>query len=923
MNTPVNEPSNRHDTPRLHQLPIVAAFQLLAWLALRPSAWRTHLSRIAPDLAVDFCLAALPGSAWRNRELQSLLLLLHFLPTSLVGIGFGLTVLLSDWLTPLALWGWVLGSVMGIVFGAMVSVAAGAMVTVIAGLLFGLYFGTPGRLMIDLFSSADCALLFAMTSTITLYVTSNLSGRVFNAPLPRQLGSFVLGFLASLLAAAVIIAVILLLITARQANQVGGASVGPIIGVAICFLFSVAASWRARHWWRGLATGAVIGLITSVALGSSGHEYAHNPFDRELIVLYSFFAVLTYLLLFIFPYVLAERVAGTWAGTVAGVLGSLAFHPMVRYMVDFYTLGPQLFWGGAATLLGLLMPWWRPVLFYPLEAAWNTLLLRADERRGGARGNLLRWHAAFWDELQFLPFYGLDEHLVLLLERDAATGEIALEYINNGRQRWAARAAQIERDARWLAACTQVEEISHAHAGLAAGNLEGPASALLRRFSSISNDIAIGLAQISTYNQRLVLTAAERDISSLLLELTRTTDPYAQRFRPIAHQWRQIVSDTIRALTVKTELHQEIQNPYVVGVPLTKHQEIFVGRTDISAHIERLLQDQHHPPLLLYGQRRMGKTSLLYNLRWLLPNWIVPLIVDLQGPVALASDNAGFLYNLAKGIVFSAQQQGLTLTPLLRAALTQDPFTVFDDWLDSVEEALLAQGRRTILLALDEFEALDSALVRGRLSDEAVLGMLRHLIQHRERFKLLLAGSHTLDEFARWSGYLINAQMLQLSYLKTAEARQLIERPIKHFTLTYAPTASQRVLDLTRGHPYLVQLLCAEIVMVKNEQPLATRRYATVADIELAVPEMLLRGRQFFADIVHNQIDQAGLKVLQILAKQDKSQPMRLPQLADQVKLADQLPYTLDLLLRRQLIEMNGDAYQFQVEVIQRWFAQQ
>jgi hypothetical protein len=58
------------------------------------------------------------------------------------------------------------------------------------------------------------------------------------------------------------------------------------------------------------------------------------------------------------------------------------------------------------------------------------------------------------------------------------------------------------------------------------------------------------------------------------------------------------------------------------------------------------------------------------------------------------------------------------------------------------------------LLALDEFEALDDALRKDRFSEQAVLGMLRHLIQHRPRFKVLVAGSHTLEEYQHWASYL-------------------------------------------------------------------------------------------------------------------------------------------------------------------------
>ena len=203
---------------------------------------------------------------------------------------------------------------------------------------------------------------------------------------------------------------------------------------------------------------------------------------------------------------------------------------------------------------------------------------------------------------------------------------------------------------------------------------------------------------------------------------------------------------------------------YIIGVPLTEQAGIFTGRTDIGTRIEQLILDRRRPPLLLYGQRRMGKTSLLNNLGRLLPNSIIPMFVDLQGPVSSASDYAGFLYNIARAMIDSAKRQSaVTLPPLTRETLTVDRFTSFDEWLDKVEQTL---DQNIALLSFDEFEALDDAISKGRFDEQDVLGMLRHLIQHRPRFKLLLAGSHTIEEFQRWASYLINVQVLHISYLK-------------------------------------------------------------------------------------------------------------------------------------------------------------
>jgi hypothetical protein len=264
------------------------------------------------------------------------------------------------------------------------------------------------------------------------------------------------------------------------------------------------------------------------------------------------------------------------------------------------------------------------------------------------------------------------------------------------------------------------------------------------------------------------------------------------------------------------------------------------------------------------------------------------------------------------------RQRNLTLPPLTRETLAADPFTRFDEWLDEVETTL---GTHMALLMLDEFEVLATALDKGRFDEAVVLGMLRHLIQHRPRFKVLLSGSHTLDEFQRWASYLINVQVVHIGYLKAEEARQLVECPVQDFVLRYQPQARQRVLSLTRGHPFLVQLLCAEIVALKNEQPPADRRLARLVDVEAAVPHALSHGSFFFADIAQNQVDQVGLEVLRLLSSGEEGAVVERQVLVDFVPSLMALEQALDHLQQRELIEQVDGGYRFQVELVRRWFA--
>ncbi len=556
----------------------------------------------------------------------------------------------------------------------------------------------------------------------------------------------------------------------------------------------------------------------------------------------------------------------------------------------------------------------RPVLSFPFFTVWNYLLYRLDKGRNGKSFCLLRFHSAFWDEWQRLHLPGLDEHLLLIIENNPVEGKAALEYLSTSPQRWAAQAVQIELDARSLQGCTDVEAIRKIHHNFVIGELQNPASPQLRLAQRISEDVDAALNQASAYNQRLALRNVADELNLHLHDFTRNSDKYTIRFRPLARSWHEIVTNYVEELAKITELRQEIDSPYIIGVPLTEEQKIFMGRDDIGLRIEQLLRDRRRPPLLLYGQRRMGKTSLLNNIGKLLPSNIIPIFVDLQGAPSSASDHTGFLYNLARDMEKSAKKQGVTLPSLAREVLKADPFTYFYEWLDKVEQAL---EQNTALLALDEFEVLDNAIAKRRFDEQDVLGMLRHLIQHRPRFKVLLAGSHTIEEYQRWASYLINVQVVHISYLKEAEARQLIERPVKDFTLRYEPNAVERVLQLTRCHPFLVQLLCAEIIVLKNEQDPSMRRFATLADVEAAIPEALQSGGFFFADIQNNQVDATGQAILRFIAAQGEGAIVSRQTLLQQFSHAD---ITFNLLLQRELIEEVDDGYSFQVELIRRWF---
>ena len=149
--------------------------------------------------------------------------------------------------------------------------------------------------------------------------------------------------------------------------------------------------------------------------------------------------------------------------------------------------------------------------------------------------------------------------------------------------------------------------------------------------------------------------------------------------------------------------------------------------------------------------------------------------------------------------------------------------------------------------------------------------------------------------------------------LDDTSARRLILRPVTDFELEYEPGAVARLLHLSGRHPLFLQRLCFDLVELKNAQTAPGRYMVTLADVEAAVPVSLERLTVVFAEMTRNQVGAAGRAGLSDLASRGEGGLLHI----DEISPAD----TLDLLLRRELIEPHGDGYRFKIELLRAWFA--
>ncbi len=293
-------------------------------------------------------------------------------------------------------------------------------------------------------------------------------------------------------------------------------------------------------------------------------------------------------------------------------------------------------------------------------------------------------------------------------------------------------------------------------------------------------------------------------------------------------------------------------NPYISGEPV-RQAEMFFGRHEL---LQRIVATLHNNSIMIHGERRIGKTTLLYQLTNALRHiqddeyWFVPVLVDLEG-----TPEEGLFLQLGEEIY----QTVLSLPDLPLVSVQRLQFLTCHRYVDrSAPEAGTPQYTdrefsRDLRFMLRLLKNYAEQQQNGRqlrlilLLDEVdTLSQFNHIYQQQLRrifmrdfaatLGAVVAGIAISKEWDRVESPWYNLfNEIAMAPFSDAEAIELLVEPVRGFYI-FEPAALEFIVSNSDGRPYRLQQYALEAV---NHMLEHKRRRIRLADAVFAHTQIL------------------------------------------------------------------------------------
>ena len=251
-------------------------------------------------------------------------------------------------------------------------------------------------------------------------------------------------------------------------------------------------------------------------------------------------------------------------------------------------------------------------------------------------------------------------------------------------------------------------------------------------------------------------------------------------------------------------MNERPQNPYIAGLPI-RNKDDFFGREELIKSIQKELLNPSMKILVLYGQRRIGKTSIQLQLREELnKESYLPIYFDLQD---WAERPLGqLLFELARQTIEF-------IDPALNVGNPNNYDNAgkyFQSNFIPRVKAALGVKRRLVYL-FDEFDTLDTSYLSAtaEAAGKTLFSFIKKLIDEVNNLVFIfVVGRQAEDLPEKYQSIFKAAHIKEVWTLNQTGAEKLIRKAEDNGSLQFTLGGFERILALTNGHPYMTQLLC-------------------------------------------------------------------------------------------------------------------
>ena len=330
-------------------------------------------------------------------------------------------------------------------------------------------------------------------------------------------------------------------------------------------------------------------------------------------------------------------------------------------------------------------------------------------------------------------------------------------------------------------------------------------------------------------------------VSDLALGMGEVTMSLGLRFRGANGQIAESPPRTVVAVLEPARGFVSVTNPYSRysgGTPV-EEQKMFFGRQEL---LDRIYQELSSGPLgqcfVLYGQKRSGKSSVLRQLAKRLgpPNFAVHLSL---GTIDTTKAERSFVQACIDAL-YERLVHDFDMTDVLEHNWPRD-FQVEASPIESFRRSVLAsthliqarKGWRDVrpIFLIDEFTYVYEYIREGLLTP-AFMRQWKSLLESRT-FDAVLIGQDTMPRFKEaYPNEFGVTHDERISYLSAEEARALAEEPIRiSGESRYKGASLDRLISLTAGSPFYLQIFCDRLVQHLNRNRLAFITESVVGDV--------------------------------------------------------------------------------------------